>query len=99
MSVSRVQEEVDAFEFVQWQVYEELSPGEPERGDIQSALVASVVANAFRSGRKAYRIQDFLLKFPTALQLWGKGRTQIVTNKLKNWMALFKSQQENGNGR
>lgn len=62
MSVARAQSEISSAEFVEWIAYERVSPGNPERGDLRTALLCSLVARI--AGNKKYtEIQDFLLKF------------------------------------
>ena len=44
--------------------YESLSPGEPERSDLQTALIACTMANVMKGKRgRPFQIKDFLLKF------------------------------------
>lgn len=55
-------------EFTEWLEYDRLSPGEPERGDVQTALLCSVVANFLKARGKAFAIKDFLLDFEPVTQ-------------------------------
>jgi len=62
--VAKAQGEICSREFGEWTAYESLSPGEPERSDLQTALVACTVANVMRGKKgRPFRIKDFLLKF------------------------------------
>ena len=57
-------------EFSEWIAYEAISPGEPVRGDVRSALIAHVVANAAprKKGRRPFDIKDFILNFTPKMQ-------------------------------
>jgi hypothetical protein len=48
-------------EFIQWQCYEHLEPGEPRRGDYRAALITHEIAAS--AGTKNLSVEDFLLKF------------------------------------
>jgi len=51
-------------EFGEWLVYDQMSPGDPERGDLQAAVVAMTIANAHKGKKgKPFEIKDFLLRF------------------------------------
>jgi len=90
MSVRRVQQEVDSWEFTAWQVYDELDPGDPERSDVRSAMLCSVVANAHRSKGRAFTPKDFMLDFspPPARQ-----DKRGLKNKANAWLAQFREGQ------
>ena len=49
-------------EYAEWIAFERNSPGEPERGDLQAALISCSIAR-FSGAKKKYKIDDFLLKF------------------------------------
>lgn len=49
-------------EFLEWAVLHTESPLGDQRDDLRMAILTSVVANAFRGKRKAYAVDDFLLK-------------------------------------
>jgi hypothetical protein len=63
MSVARARREIDRREFVQWQVYESLEPGEPFRSDWRMARVCSLIANIHRGKGPPVRLSDFLPNF------------------------------------
>lgn len=53
-------------EFAEWRAFDITSPGEPERSDLQAALVSHVIANVNRDKKKRARpfaLSDFLLRF------------------------------------
>lgn len=56
---------VGADELTDWQQYERLyGPVGPERGDLQAAIVACVIANANRGkSTKTFKPADFMPKF------------------------------------
>ncbi len=58
----RAQREISSKEFGEWIAFESTSPGYPERGDLQAALVSCSIAR-FSGAKKKYNINDFLLKF------------------------------------
>jgi len=54
-------------EFFEWMLLERLEPFGDRRGDVQVAMLASLIANIYRaSGRSPYTMNDFLLKYETA---------------------------------
>ena len=55
-------------EFVDWQLYYELNPFGPKRGDFQSALIASTIANANAPKGKKFALKDFMLDFKSTRQ-------------------------------
>lgn len=64
MSLAECQSKVSAREFGEWMARERMEPRGRERGDIQAALIASVIANANRGRRRGpYTIKDFLLRW------------------------------------
>ena len=79
-------------EFAEWLAYDQISPGEPERGDLRSALVASVIANSQKGKGRPYSISDFLLKFKTGKPT--RKSAQEIKTKLKSWLSMYKSQAE-----
>lgn len=44
-------------------VYYDLDPFGNERGDLQSAVIATVIANAWRGKGRAYKVKDFMPEF------------------------------------
>lgn len=76
-------------EFLEWQFYDHLEPGEPTRGDYQAAVVATTVAMAHRAKGRRPKIADYLLKFGPKVQI-RKSAKEIET-KLKTWLAAYNS--------
>jgi hypothetical protein len=55
---------VTSRELTEWMAYERLEPFGEWRADLRAALVAMVMANAWRGkDQKAFTIEDFMLKF------------------------------------
>jgi len=77
-------------EFTEWEAFNRISPGEPERSDLQSALICMVIANMLK-GRKGrtFEIGDFLLRFkPKKVQ----ARTQReIRLKFEQWRAMHQA--------
>lgn len=63
MSVARAQEEIDSAEFVEWCAFDRLEPYGPERADLNSAIVASTIANANAPKGKSFKPADFMPKY------------------------------------
>lgn len=58
------QARVDSQEFAGWLAYWTLEPWGEERADLRAAIVACVIANAFRGkGKRRFKPQDFMPKF------------------------------------
>ncbi|MBP7638093.1 MAG: DUF4035 domain-containing protein [Kiritimatiellae bacterium] len=55
----------DSREFAEWMAYRTLSPWGQERGDLQAALIASLIARTM-GGSKSTDLNDFMLKFGEA---------------------------------
>lgn len=64
-------ESLDSRELTYWRAYYAHDPFGGERGDIQAAIVAQVVANANRGKRAAYRLTEFMPK-------WGRRPEQSI---------------------
>lgn len=50
-------------ELSEWMAFAQTEPFGDLRGDLQAAIVASTVANANRTKRKAYKPSDFMPQF------------------------------------
>jgi len=73
-------------EFGEWLAYDQMNPGEPERGDLQAAMIAMVVANAHKGKKgKPFEIKDFLLKFKDSAPV--QKSAQEIKTKLTSWLA------------
>ena len=76
--------------------YESLSPGEPERSDLQTALVACTMANVMRGKKgRPFQIKDFLLKF----DLPERKSAEEIKMKLALWKDGLNRKLEKGNKR
>jgi hypothetical protein len=64
MSVRELLVRMDSRELAEWQAYEKIEPFGEWRADLRSAIVASVVANAFR-GKDSRPVspEDFMPEF------------------------------------
>ena len=72
-------------EFVEWCAYDRTSPGYPERGDIQVALLAATLVNCHRSKKsKPAKIKDFLLTFKK--RITEAAPQDVIRMKLESWM-------------
>jgi len=68
---------VDSRELAEWRAYERLEPFGEWRADYRAAIVASVMANAFRGKEsRAFTPEDFMPKFgePKREPDWKAGR-------------------------
>lgn len=63
--------------FYEWMAYAELEPFGEERADLRSAIVATVMANAWAGKGKKYKPADFMPKFPTAANMKQQSGKQI----------------------
>ncbi len=66
MSVAEAQQRISSKEFAGWIAYERIEPSEPKRSDIQTALLATIIANSVRDPKKKptpFKVEDFLLDF------------------------------------
>jgi hypothetical protein len=69
MTVGRLEAEMDCAEYQRWQAFDEVEPIGDRRGDIQAAIVASLIANVHRDRKrqpKAYTLEDFMPFMPKA---------------------------------
>jgi len=65
MPVAELQRRMSSTEFSEWQAFERLSPGEPERTDFLFGWLAWVVyafSPSHKRGRR-YKLEDFMVKF------------------------------------
>lgn len=79
---------MDAREFAEWEIYDRcISPGEPERGDYQAALVAHIIAEAHKGkkGRKS-KVEDFLLQFDAGSIV--RQDADTIKTKLMQWKGV-----------
>ena len=88
--MDELQNRMSSREFAEWKAYNKISPGEPERSDLQTALMCMVYANV-NKGRKgrAYTIQDFMLKFRPKKPV--RRTAGEIAAKLKTWAAMHSS--------
>jgi len=70
---------MSSYEFSEWIAYAQIEPFGEYRDDLRSALIASVMANAWRGSKsKPYKIKDFLLNFePPKQQSWQEMKSII----------------------
>lgn len=65
-TVRQLLTELDSKEITEWQAYDAITPIGPERGDVQAALVATVLVNVNRAkDSAAAKLTDFLLDWDT----------------------------------
>lgn len=75
-------------EFAEWCAFDRMNPGEPERSDLQAAMIASVIANSNKGKKgKAFGLDDFMLKFKKDERIPRTG--QEVGVKLKSWLSQY----------
>jgi hypothetical protein len=85
-SVAELKARMGHAEFMEWRAYYSIEPFGHARGDLQTGLLASLLANAHRDTKKrpkAYTIKDFL---PDYWQQFVEDRSALIRNKFK---ALF----------
>lgn len=83
MSLKDCQRQIDSREFGEWMARERMEPRGRERGDIQAALIASVIANVNRGKRsRPFKIKDFVLRWQR------RGGKQQSVNDMR---AIFKT--------
>lgn len=63
MTVKECQEKIDAWEYYEWQCYFMQDPFGNERGDLQSAIIASTMANCHTTKGKRFEPRDFMPEF------------------------------------
>ena len=67
MTVERLLNEISSKELSEWQAFYSIEPFGEERADMRSALVATVMANAWKDKKqRAYKMKDFMLNFEPA---------------------------------
>ena len=54
---------IDSREYAEWIAFDRLYPIGLDRADWHAAMIASVLANAFRGKGRRFRVQDFLPEF------------------------------------
>jgi len=66
--------------------YERISPGDPERRDHLFATIAWAIASwSERSGRKKYKIDDFLIRFKQPIK---RGDWRDLMTKMTSWSGM-----------
>lgn len=68
MSVREAQQRVSSREFAEWMAYYRLEPFGELRHDLQSAIIASVIANVNRNPKKhakPFKVDEFMPDFGT----------------------------------
>jgi hypothetical protein len=72
--VHQLARSLTAKEFLAWETYAGLEPFDETRADYRAASIATMIANVNRGkGQKAYKLEDFVLKFeqePQRQQTW-----------------------------
>ena len=89
-TVREWQEVMSSKEFGEWMAFDRISPGEPERGDIRTALLAATIFNAHKGRKgKTASLDDFLLKFKRRVKKPTKKTRSEVKVKLKSWFHQY----------
>jgi hypothetical protein len=78
-----------ASEFYEWMAMESVEPFGDRRGDVQSAVVASTIANVNRGKSKAFEVSQFM---PNWEQKPKAVVPQTTEEQLAFWTALQASQ-------
>lgn len=82
MPVAELLQRVSSRELTEWRAYESVAgPLGPERGDVQAAIIAATVANAFRGKGKPATPADFMPE-------WDRQPTQTVEEMVSIAYAL-----------
>lgn len=85
-TVAELKQRMGHGEFVEWQAYYQIEPFGHARADLQSATIATLIANAHRDTKKrpkSYSLKDFL---PDYWQQQVEDRGALIKAKFK---ALF----------
>jgi hypothetical protein len=61
MTVAEMLSRISSLELTEWMAYYKMDPFGEERADMRSAMVCTVMANAW--GKKKFKIEDFMPKF------------------------------------
>lgn len=86
MTRGELLDKLSSREIAEWQAYDSLDPIGGRRGDIQAGVVASTVANVFRSNdSKAYGPADFMPQFgaPARLQEEEAGGVERLISRFR----------------
>jgi len=76
-------------EFGEWLAFDLISPGEPERSDLQAAVIAMTVANAHKGKKKKpFALDDFILKFKSRMPT--KKTAKEIKMKLTSWLSQMR---------
>ena len=84
MTVAELLTRISGRELSEWEAYYSLEPFGQVRGDLQAGIVASTVANLFRTkkGDKVYKPGDFTLEFKPPRQKKPKPTPEQVQENL-----------------
>lgn len=83
--MKEAQSRCDAVEFAEWMAEYRLEPFGDERGDINAAMICTLVANAMKGkGGKTYKLSDFMPEF-------GKVRKEQSLQSMATAMSVFAS--------
>lgn len=61
--VCEIERDMPSSEFTEWKAYYRLEPFGPERDNLHSGMIASILANVYRKkGAKAFTTDDFMYR-------------------------------------
>lgn len=81
--MKEAQERCDAVEFAEWLAEYRIEPFGDERGDINAAMICTLVANAMKGkGGKTYKLADFIPEF-------GKAKKEQSLESMRAVMTVF----------
>lgn len=80
-------------EFTRWMAYDMLDPGEPFRGDMRAALLATTFAGAFSKKGNKPRFNNYLL-FEIMRKRQEDCSDADIKTKMKNWLVLYRAYQD-----
>lgn len=63
MTVRQLLVSMDAKELAEWMAYDRLEPFGEQRADLRSAMVCTIMANAWSGKGKRLKVDDFMPKF------------------------------------
>lgn len=91
MSVAEAQRKISSEEFTAWKIYDSVVCGEPERSDIHTAMMCTIIASVF--GGRA-RLEDFMppneneLFDPAKVFVDGAKTASDLRRKAELWLGL-----------
>lgn len=94
MTVGELLSRISSRELTEWMAYYSQEPFGEVRGDLQSAIVAAMIANVNRDPkrqRQAFEVEEFMPKFWNEFQ--HKGADEIYS-AFKTWALLHKTKDE-----